>query len=230
MSILSQAGLLVRATLFRQTGAKVELAARHYSPARFASALKALSNKETRFAAACCSREVSISEAADWAARMGNLRLKLTPAVTRAERHDLDRQRIDHACRALATIANLVRDRGRVDNIKLLAELSGEPSAAMSQYGRSPLIPRAQVVQGPFFRSFTYPLTDACTARYQDMMREAEGGWAVAPRRDRIDSDDSATWPNGDDIQDDVQDDVVADSTVAVSASPTLDIRTPVWV
>lgn len=229
MSLISQAGLMVRATLFRQTGAKVELAARHYSPARFASALKALSNKETRFAAACCSREVSISEAAGWAARMGNLRLMLNPAIPRAERDDLDRQRIDQACRALATIANLVRDRGRVDNLRLLAALSGEPSAAMSQYGRSPLIPRAQVVQRPFFRSFTYPLTDACTARHRDMTREAEGDWAVAPRRDRIgsvDSNNSATWPDGGDVQDDV----VADSTVAASASPALDLRRPVWV
>ncbi|NIJ67792.1 hypothetical protein [Xanthomonas sp. 60] len=229
MSLISQAGLMVRASLFRQTGAKVELAARHYSPARFASALKALSNKETRFAAACCSREVSISEAAGWAARMGNLRLMLNPAIPRAERDDLDRQRIDQACRALATIANLVRDRGRVDNLRLLAALRGECMAVVSESGGSPLIRRAQVVPSPLFRSFTYPLTNPCTARHQDMTREAEGDWAVAPRRDRIgsvDSNDSATWPDGSDVQDDV----VADSTVAVSASPALDLRRPVWV
>jgi len=154
MFSIPQLGLMARATLLRQTSAKVELAARHHSTKRFISALNALSNKENRFAAACCTRKVMIGEAAEWATRMADLRLKLYVATRTVAPDVLAQKRLDVACRELGDICMAVRNQGRVDNIKLLAELSGTPVPTLGTSGSVSPIPRAHLFPQPPFPLF----------------------------------------------------------------------------
>ena len=130
MSFLSQAGLMVRANLFRQTGAKVELAARHYSSPRFASAMTALSNRRQAFADTCCRRPVSYLKARDWATRTAALSVRLASGMEKTDSAEYRQKHAEAFREQLVKVVELMGDRGQLGNVYGLGVLIGQTPIA----------------------------------------------------------------------------------------------------
>lgn len=72
MQILSQLGLMFRATVLNQLGAKVRLASSHYSPSRFSAALIGIDNREQQLANLFSQGRLSVDQLSHKASRLAS--------------------------------------------------------------------------------------------------------------------------------------------------------------